>query len=45
MLDRWRIFAHDGSDYADLRKDMLFGFHSYGSQFRGSTPRTPILGA
>jgi len=35
---RRRIFARDGSNDADLRKDVPCGFRWYGSPFRGSNP-------
>ena len=34
---RW-ILTYDGSNYADSRIDVSFGFHLYGSLFRGQNP-------
>ena len=44
---RWRIFMLDGSNDADLRKDVPFGgFVDIASHFKGEIPpKTQILGA
>ena len=43
---RRRIFAHDGSNEADSRKDVPFGgFVDIAPYLGGKIPKTPILGA
>jgi len=41
---RRRIFAHDGANNADLRKDVPFGFCWYWSPFRGKIKKNNFWG-